>query len=138
MNLAKLNFLKLEPRYFKAFVSAAEYENFSLAAEHAAMTQSGISQHISKLEEQLGASLFLRSSKNTQLTPAGKKLLEYVLKYNDSVASLMESIENDLSMIEGLVRYAMPPSCLLSPHFPMLLERRKNYPDLELKVDLLS
>jgi len=137
MNLANLDFLKLDPRYFKAFIAAAEYENFSLAANEAAMTQSGISQHISKLEEQLGVALFMRSSKSTVLTQEGKALLTYIRSYNDSVQSLIESINKERTFIEGLVSYAMPPSCLLSPHFPMLLERRLSYPDLELKVELL-
>ena len=138
MNLANLDFLKLDPKYFKAFIAAAEYENFSIAANQAAMTQSGISQHISRLEEQLGVSLFMRSSKATVLTQEGKALLAYIRSYNDSIASLMESINKERNCIEGLVSYAMPPSCLLSPHFPMLLERRLDYPDLELKVELLA
>ena len=137
MNLANLDFLKLDPRYFKAFIAAAEYENFSVAANQAAMTQSGISQHISKLEEQLGVALFMRSSKSTILTEEGKAVLAYIRSYNDSVQSLIESINKERNFIEGLVSYAMPPSCLLSPHFPMLLERRLHYPDLELKVQLL-
>lgn len=138
MNLANLDFLRLDPRYFKAFVAACEYENFSLAANHAAMTQSGISQHISKLEEQLGVSLFMRSSKATVPTDAGKTLLSYIRTYNDSIASLMDTMHKERNIIEGLVSYAMPPSCLLSPHFPMLLERRLEHPALELKVELLS
>lgn len=137
MNLASLDFLRLDPRYFKAFVAACEYENFSLAANHAAMTQSGISQHISKLEEQLGVSLFMRSSKSTVPTEAGKTLLNYIRTYNDSIASLMDSMHKERNAVEGLVSYAMPPSCLLSPHFPMLLDRRREHMALELKVELL-
>ena len=137
MNLANLDFLRLDPRYFKAFVAAAEFENFSVAANEAAMTQSGISQHISKLEEQLGVSLFMRNSKATVLTDAGKTLLAYIRTYNDSIANLMDTMHKERKLIEGLVSYAMPPSCLLSPHFPMLLERRLQHPALELKVQLL-
>lgn len=137
MNLANLDFLRLDPRYFKAFVAAAEFENFSVAANHAAMTQSGISQHISKLEEQLGVSLFMRSSKATVLTDAGKTLLSYIRTYNDSIARLMDTMHKERNVVEGIVSYAMPPSCLLSPHFPMLLERRRAHPLLELKVELL-
>ena len=137
MNLANIDFLRLDPRFFKAFVAAAEFENFTIAASQAAMTQSGISQHISKLEEQVGLPLFMRGSKSTVLTDAGKLLLNYIRSYNDSVASLMDQMRQDQEMVEGLVSYAMPPSCLLSPHFPMLLERRLAYPALELKVQLL-
>lgn len=101
------------------------------------MTQSGISQHVSRLEEQLGVSLFLRSSKATVPTDAGKILLDYIRTYNDSIAMLMDNIQSEQHTIEGLVSYAMPPGCLLSPHFPMLLARRCDYPELELRVELL-
>ena len=137
MNLANSDFLRLDPRYFKAFVAAAEFENFTIAASQAAMTQSGISQHISKLEEQIGLPLFMRSSKRTVLTEAGKLLLRYIRNYNDAVASLIEEMQDQQVLVEGLVSYAMPPSCLLSPHFPMLLERRLGHPELEIKVELL-
>ncbi len=137
MNLASLNFLRLDPRHFKAFIAAAHCGNFSQAAIEAAMTQSGISQHISKLEEQLGAPLFLRTTKSVTLTEAGQLLQKYVEQYTDSIGQLMENIATNERKIEGLVSYAMPPSCLLSPHFPMLLERRRDYPGLELKVELM-
>lgn len=138
MNLANIDFLRLDPRFFKAFVAAAEYENFTIAANQAAMTQSGISQHIAKLEEQLGVTLFMRSSRSTDLTDAGKTLLKYVRSYNDSIAHLLDEMRKDVDIVEGLVSYAMPPSCLLSPHFPMLLKRRLEFPELEIKVDLMS
>jgi len=137
MNLANTDFMRLDPRYFRAFVAAAEFENFTVAASQAAMTQSGISQHISKLEEQIGLPLFMRSSKKTVLTDSGKKLLQYIRGYNDSIASLIEQMRDDQQLVEGLVSYSMPPSCLLSPHFPMLLERRLKHPELEIKVQLL-
>lgn len=137
MNLANLDFLRVDPRYFKAFFAAAEYENFSIAANQAAMTQSGISQHISKLEEQLGVPLFMRGSKSTVLTKEGRALLNYIRTYNDSIQSLIETVHKEQNSLEGLVSYAMPPSCLLSPHFPMLLERRLSHPELELKVQLM-
>ena len=43
---------RIDARLFPAFVAEAKTENFTEAARMAAMTQSGISQHISKLEEQ--------------------------------------------------------------------------------------
>ncbi|OYZ11959.1 MAG: hypothetical protein B7Y39_19090 [Bdellovibrio sp. 28-41-41] len=49
-----LVFDRIDTRLFKAFLAAAIAENFTQAAEKAGMTQSGISQHIAKLEEQVG------------------------------------------------------------------------------------
>ena len=48
----------------------------------------------------------------------------------------MVDVNANTNLIEGIVSYAMPASCLLSPHFPILLERRLEYPNLELKLEL--
>lgn len=136
MNLAQANLLRLDIKCFKAFLAVAEYKNFTLAADKAAMTQSVVSQHIAKLEDQIGHPLFVRTGKQALLTEAGEHVLHFVQNLMDNVSDLFGEINKDQEAIEGLVRYAMPPSCILSPHFPMLLERRLDFPELELKVEL--
>ena len=128
-------FLRLDTKCFKAFMAGAETQNFTKAAVIAAMTQSGISQNIKKLEDQLGLPLFKRIDKNVLLTPTGEKLQKYVRQYMNQLEDFLDEITEDRN-IEGKVSYAMPPSCSLSPHFPMLLEKRLAYPELELNVYL--
>jgi len=48
------DFARLDGGSFKAFVAAAKALNFTTAAEKAAMTQSGVSQHVARLERELG------------------------------------------------------------------------------------
>ena len=127
----------LDPRLFKAFLAAAETENFTAAATVANMTQSGVSQHVAKLEEQIQAPLFKRLGKTVKLTETGRKLKEYIEYCAHSEEDFLESVRDEQTRLKGLVSYAMPPSCLLSPHFPMLLGKRKNHPDVELRVHLL-
>jgi len=136
-NIQHKNYQRLDHRYFKAFMPAAETENFTLAAEMACMTQSGVSQHIAKLEKQLGVPLFKRTGKNVILTTAGQKLVKHVKRYLAFVDDLFADVHDKHESMEGVVSYAMPPSCILSPHFPMLLERRKHYPELDLRVRLV-
>src|SRR5207253_2411632 len=52
--------------------------------------------------------------------------------------SFFERIRTEDVALSGLVSYAMPPSCLLSPHFPQLLDKRASQPLLRLKVTLAS
>ncbi|KPJ90230.1 MAG: hypothetical protein AMJ53_14360 [Gammaproteobacteria bacterium SG8_11] len=136
MDLTNKNFLRLDHRFFKAFMAAAETENFTQAAEKACMTQSGISQQIAKLEDQLGVPLFKRLGKNVILSPAGEKLVVYVRHYLENIESFFNDIQDKHQSMDGQVSYAMPPSCILSPHFPMLLERRLKFPELDLRVEL--
>lgn len=127
-------FDRLDARLFRAFMAAAETENFTTAAKKAAMTQSGMSQQISKLEEQIGVALFRRVNKSVQLTETGQRLVAYVVRYLDEVDHFLSDVQLQAELIKGKVHYAMPSSCLFSPHLSMLLEKRKTHPELELNV----
>jgi DNA-binding transcriptional LysR family regulator len=131
------DFNRLDAGAFRGFYYAAETLNFTVAAQRAGMTQSGVSQHISKLETQLGVPLFLRVGRKVILTDAGKKLKDYIEQYLDQQELLAESVSTGHTALKGRVNYAMPASCLMTPHFPILLrERRKRFPELELNVTL--
>ena len=128
----------LDSKLFTAFAAAAEYENFTRAAEVSGMTQSGVSQHVAKLEEQVGRPLFSRIGSRVMLTTAGKELLKYLQSHVADLETFFDGIQTEEKALSGLVSYAMPPSCLCSPHFPMLLEKRAAQPQLRLKVTLAS
>lgn len=57
------------------FVTAAEYESFSKAAEYLYTTQPNISKHILKLEKELNVQLFHRTGQKVELTDVGQKCL---------------------------------------------------------------
>ncbi len=131
------DFDRLDSGAFRGFYYAATTLNFTLAAQQAGMTQSGVSQHVSKLENQLGAQLFLRIGRKVILTDAGKTLQRYIEQYLDQLDQLTESVSTEHTALKGRVSYAMPASCLMTPHFPILLrERQKRFPELELSVTL--
>ncbi len=56
-------------------VAVAELGNFTRAAERCFVVQSALSHQIAKLEQELGARLFHRTSRSVALTPAGQALL---------------------------------------------------------------
>lgn len=127
---------RLDPHLFRAFMAAAEAKNFTLAAKMAAMTQSGISQQVAKLEEQLGVQLFARSNKSVLLTDAGQQLVQFIESYLDSTAELQNILRKGSSELAGTVTYGMPESCLLSPHLSMLLRKRHKHPNIELNITI--
>lgn len=131
------NFRGLDQTSLKAFYYSAIELNFTRAAKMAALTQSGVSQHVRRLEEELGASLFRRQKKQVHLTEAGKELLRYAESYLDSMEALRERVQQQGSSHKGKVRYAMPDSCLFTPHFPLLLNKRQNdFPNIDLSVKI--
>lgn len=132
------DFERLDPTLFRAFMAAAETLNFTKAADKALMTQSGVSQHIAKLESQLGVHLFVRSNKTVLLTDAGRELALHIEHYLDDTASLCERLRSLEKSLTGHVVYAMPGSCLLAPHLGEMLSKRKQFPGIELRILIQS
>lgn len=66
-----------EIKLIQTFATVARFKSFVKAADFLNMTQPGVSQHIAKLEEQMGTRLIARSRKGAELTAAGDILLRH-------------------------------------------------------------
>lgn len=66
----------MELYHLRTFVTVAEEQHLTRAAERLHTSQPAISAHIKALEEELGLSLFDRTPRGMQLTPAGAQLFE--------------------------------------------------------------
>lgn len=75
----------MELRQLRYFVTVAETRHFSRAAERLHMAQSPLSQAIRQLEAQIGASLFERTTRRVDLTPAGEAFYRDATRILDSV-----------------------------------------------------
>ncbi|MBI1862445.1 MAG: LysR family transcriptional regulator [Deltaproteobacteria bacterium] len=128
----------LDGRSLEAFEAAATELNFTQAARRAAMTQSGVSQHIARIEEELGVQLFQRVNRKVLLTSAGRILLQHIERKRENESRLLEAIQGEVGEVSGLVRYAMPHSCLFTPHLGLLLDARKGFPGVRLDITLCS
>ncbi|MEE3118022.1 MAG: LysR family transcriptional regulator, partial [Pseudomonadota bacterium] len=64
----------INPVWLRSFCTLVEVGHFTRTAEQLHMTQSGVSQHVRKLEEQLALSLLVRQGKQFTLTDAGRRL----------------------------------------------------------------
>ncbi|CCQ10488.1 Transcriptional regulator, LysR family [Pseudoalteromonas luteoviolacea B = ATCC 29581] len=66
----------INPVWLKTFCTLVEIGHFTRTAEKLHMTQSGVSQHIQKLEEYLKQKLIIREAKQFTLTPSGEQLFQ--------------------------------------------------------------
>ena len=67
----------LDSRKLLAFATLARCGSFTLTARELFLTQSAVSHAIKSLEQELDCRLFNRLGRQTQLTPAGRNLLEH-------------------------------------------------------------
>ena len=65
----------MEFKQLQYFLSAAEYLNFTEAAQACFIVQSAMSQQISSLEKELGVTLFVREKRVLRLTAEGETLV---------------------------------------------------------------
>jgi DNA-binding transcriptional LysR family regulator len=66
----------VELRHLRYFIAVAEELNFSRAAQRLHMAQPPLSVAIRQLEQEIGAALFSRTSREVKLTKAGEALLD--------------------------------------------------------------
>lgn len=128
--------LSLNPSFFRAFLAVAEHKSFTAAADSLFKTQSSISRQVRELESQLGVHLFNRNAKDVEITEAGQGFVKLFKQQLEMLDSIYGKALDEKEGYSGKVKFSMPPSCLLSPHFPVLLDRRKEFPALEINVEL--
>lgn len=84
----------MDTKYLSYIVAIAKKQNMTKAAEELFVSQSTLSQYLSKLESELGTPLFYRSKGRLTLTAAGKLYLEAAEQVMSIKNSLYQNIQN--------------------------------------------
>jgi DNA-binding transcriptional LysR family regulator len=114
--------------WLKTFCTLVNVGHFTKTAEKLFMTQSGVSQHIKKLEKQLDTLLLVREGKTFSLTGAGYQLHKKGLALLRSSDALETLIRQDDAYV-GTVKIASPGSVGLKL-YSHLLDLQQHHPEL--------
>lgn len=124
----------MELRQLEYFVAVAEELHFTRAARRLFVAQSGMSAGIRSLERELGAALFIRSTRRVELTDAGRALLPVA---RQALAKAMDA-RDAVAAVQGLLRGTLAVGslqCLGILDVPGLLARfREKHPGVELRL----
>ena len=123
----------MELSQLEVFLSVARERRFSRAAEKLYRTQSAVSQTIRKLEDELGESLFDRSSREGVLTDAGQVLYEYAEKLLNLRHDAHESLVELRELQKGKLIIAANELTALYL-LPVLSEFRRLHPMIKITV----
>lgn len=124
----------MELRHFRCFLAVAEELHFARAAGRLHIDQSPLSRTIKELEEELGARLFIRTTRSTQLTRAGRMLLEHVPRIFTAVEQARDSVRSAANGFHGQLRIALSDGITPS-RLPSLLARyRVESPEIEVRL----
>ena len=101
----------MELRHLRCFLIVAEELHFARAAERLHIDQSPLSRTIKELEEELGVRLFIRTTRNTQLTRAGRQLLEHVPRIFTALDQARDGVKSAShpSPLQAAVIRSCPP-----------------------------
>ncbi|MBS1814680.1 MAG: LysR family transcriptional regulator [Acidobacteria bacterium] len=117
----------------ETFLAVAEERSFSRAAARLHRTQPAVSQAISKLESELGETLFERSMRDGSLTDAGEVLREYAQKLINLRSEATSALQELRSLHRGKLSLAANEyTCLYL--LPVLDRFRRHHPRIQVVI----
>lgn len=102
--------------------------------KRSAISQSSLSQQISKLEGELGVNLFVRTTRSVKLTPAGEEFVAHVKRIMSEVSEARRCICDYVSIVKGRLSLGIIP-VIGYYNIPNLLATFKsNFPGIKLSL----
>ncbi|MFK0006486.1 LysR family transcriptional regulator [Paenarthrobacter sp. NPDC090520] len=121
-------------RRLELFVAVAEELHFNRAAERLHMAQPPLSQQIRKLEEECKTQLFVRNSRNVQLTADGEVLLKHARKLLTQYGTLNAALRQARDGEVGRLRLGFVSSAAISTLPPVVRDLRAKWPGIDLEL----
>jgi|SRR5271165_1603232 len=96
----------LDTDQLRSFLAIVDSGSFTKAAERVHKTQSAVSMHIRRLEEQLGCALFVKQGRGAKLTAEGESLIDYARRIIQVEAGAVAALSR--KGLRGSVRLGIP------------------------------
>jgi DNA-binding transcriptional LysR family regulator len=130
--------MKLSSLYLEAFFAVSKCLNFSKAAKSLHITQSALSQRVLKLEDHLGAKLFIRDPAGIRLTETGDLLLRYCQTQSaledELLSKVLPRMAKNPAGLGGTIRIGGFSSVLRSLVMPRLDSLVSKNPNIKVEI----
>jgi DNA-binding transcriptional LysR family regulator len=118
----------------RAFLATAEEGSLSAAARALGLTQPTLSRQVAGLEEELGVTLFERTSRALLLTQSGTQLLEHFRSMGDAANRISIVAAGQSEAVTGHVAIACTNGMATFYLPPILKKLKTKAPDLQIEV----
>lgn len=120
----------------RLFVMAAETLNISAAGRQLGLAPAVSSARLSKLEQQVGADLFHRSTRKVSLSLEGEELLPFAREILAQEDAALAALGHGSSEVTGTLRFAASSTFSQLYVIPVLPEFLQRYPGIDLELKL--
>ncbi len=125
----------MELKQLQHFVAVAQERHFTRAAQRVHIVQSALSASVRSLEDELGARLFVRSTRQVRLTSAGAALYDKALAVLHAAREAREVVAEVQGLRRGSLAVGSVPSLPAFLDLPALLARfRERHPEVDIRL----
>jgi DNA-binding transcriptional LysR family regulator len=117
-------------------VAVAETNSFTRAAERCLVVQSALSHQVARLEKELGARLFERTSRRVRLTPAGAAFLPSARQCLDAAEQAVNEVAAAVGEIRGRLAVGVIPSVAAVDVPGALRDFNQQYPKVRISLSV--
>lgn len=115
-------------------LAVAETNSFTRAAERCLVVQSALSHQVARLEKELGARLFERTSRRVRLTPAGEAFLPLARQCLDAAERAAAEVAATVGEVRGRLAVGLIPSVAAVDIPGALRDFHRQYPDVRISL----
>ncbi|MFI5716563.1 LysR family transcriptional regulator [Nocardia sp. NPDC051750] len=126
----------MELQQMRYVIAVAETKNFTRAAQRCLVVQSALSHQIARLEKELGAKLFERTSRRVELTPAGAAFLPAARQALEAAERARAEVSAAAGEIRGRLAIGAIPSVGAIDLLGTLRDFRTRHPRVQISLQI--
>jgi len=120
----------------RAFIDVVEAEGFSAAARKIGRSKALLSKYVRELEDELGALLLNRTTRQFSLTEAGHTYYRRASEIVREVDSLADAVRESSGDVRGRIKLSAPRTFADAPVGQSLIDFARKHPDIVLDIHL--
>ena len=120
--------------YYRIFYYVAKYRNFTKAARVLGNSQPNITRAMNCLEQQVHATLFIRTNRGVQLTSEGEELYNYVSAAMIQIFAAEKALSENDGLLHGNIVIGTSETALNIFLVDQLKSFHQSYPGIRLKI----